>query len=88
MAKQRVEVVYALAEQQQVVTLTLEEGATALDAVRASGIRADYAGLAIFGERVAPTHRLRDGDRVELLRPLAASPQETRRRRAQRHRRT
>ncbi|HEX5662429.1 MAG TPA: RnfH family protein, partial [Xanthomonadaceae bacterium] len=36
----------------------------------------------VFGERVEPTHRLREGDRVELLGPLQADPKEARRRRA------
>lgn len=82
MAKRIVEVVYALPQRQQVVTVALDEGATALDAVRASGIVADYAALAVFGERVEPGYRLQEDDRVELLRPLARSPAEARRRRA------
>ncbi len=84
MAKRTFEVVCALPQRQQVVTVALDEGATALDAVRASGIVADYAALAVFGERVAPGYRLQEGDRVELLRPLALSPAEARRRRAMR----
>ena len=84
MTKSTVEVVYALPQHVQVVTVMLEDGATVLDAVRASGITADYAALAIFGEPVAPGQRLRDGDRVELLRPLAVPPMEARRRRAAR----
>ncbi|TAK45730.1 MAG: RnfH family protein [Betaproteobacteria bacterium] len=84
MTKSTVEVIYALPQRALVVTLTLGEGATVLDAVRASGIAADYAALAIFGERVAPGQRLRDGDRVELLRALAVPPMEARRRRAAR----
>lgn len=84
MTQSTVEVVYALPQRAQVVTVTLEEGSTVLDAVRASGITADYAALAIFGEAVARGHRLRDGDRIELLRPLAVPPMEARRRRAAR----
>ncbi len=88
MARLKVEVVHALPERQQVVTLELEEGASALCAVRAAGISAGYAGLAIYGERIAPERRLRDGDRVELLRPLAVTSQEARRRRAMRQGKT
>lgn len=84
MAKLKVELVHALPGRQQVVTLELEEGASALDAVRASGIGAPYAGLAIYGQKIEPGTKLRDGDRVELLRPLAADPNEARRRRARR----
>ncbi len=39
-------------------------------------------GFAIFGERVGSEHPLRDGDRLELLRPLQIDPKEARRRRA------
>ena len=84
MARLKVEVVHALPERQHVVTLELEEGASALDAVRASGIGAPYAGLAMYGQKIGPGTQLRDGDRVELLRPLAADPQQARRRRARR----
>jgi len=84
MAKLRVEVVLALAGRQEIVPLQLAEGATAGDAVRASGLAA--AGLApgIGGRRVPAGKVLQDGDRVDLLRPLAADPNEARRRRARR----
>lgn len=88
MTRLKVEVVHALPGHQQVVSLELEAGASALDAVRASGLAARYAALAIFGRRVAPETKLRDGDRVELLRPLAADPNEARRRRAMGQRKT
>ncbi|TXI28318.1 MAG: RnfH family protein, partial [Ottowia sp.] len=38
------------------------------------------------GVAVAPSTPLREGDRVELLRPLQLDPKEARRRRAQRQR--
>jgi putative ubiquitin-RnfH superfamily antitoxin RatB of RatAB toxin-antitoxin module len=90
MARLRVEVVYALAEAQEIVALALKEGATALEAAEASGVPARH-GLAAadlvlgkFGRRIAAGHPLEDGDRVEILRPLAADPREARRRRARR----
>ena len=36
--------------------------------------------VGIFGTVVGQDHRLADGDRIELLRPLAADPKEQRRR--------
>ena len=84
MAQLTVEVVYALPERQQVVRLALEDGATALDAVEAAGIGAAFAALARFGQKIDPGTRLRDGDRIELLRPLVTDPQEARRARARR----
>lgn len=85
MTRLKVEVVFALPERQHVVALELEEGATALDAVFAAAIGARYASLAIYGQTIEPGTKLRDGDRVELLRPLPSDPNEARRRRA-RHR--
>ena len=63
--------------------MELADGATVAEAIALSGIDCGgVAGLAVFGERVEPTHRLREGDRVELLGPLQADPKEARRRRA------
>ena len=60
-------------------------GATVSDAVKAAAMDSDPActGVAIYGERAGPDTALRDGDRVELLRPLQADPKDARRRRAQ-----
>ena len=82
-----VEVVYAAPGRHEAVSVVLEEGATAQDAVRAAGLNWAHAALAIFGEAVEPARRLRDGDRVELLRPLAADPKEARRERARKKKR-
>ena len=82
--KLRVEVVHALPDRQRVVVVELAPGATALDAVMASGVSADYAALGRFGERIGPRTALKDGDRVELLRPLAQDPKHARRQRARR----
>ena len=58
--------------------------ATARDAVRAAGLDQPCAALGRFGKPIEPGTALRDGDRVELLRPLYADPKEARRRRARR----
>jgi putative ubiquitin-RnfH superfamily antitoxin RatB of RatAB toxin-antitoxin module len=85
-----VEVVYALPQRQRVVSVPLREGMTAEQAVQASAILADFPELAeqplllgIYGRRVEGTERLRDGDRVEIYRPLKFDPREARRRAAQ-----
>lgn len=88
----RVEVVYALAQAQDIVVLELAEGSAALQAVAASGLLGRHGlaaadlQLGILGARIAPGQRLRDGDRVEILRPLALEPNEARRGRARRRR--
>ena len=79
----KVEVIRAWPRRHEARTLTLPSLATVADAIAASGLEdADVAGYAVFGERVGATHRLRDGDRVELLAALQADPKDARRRRA------
>lgn len=84
-----VEVVYATAERQCLRTLTLPAGSSVIEAVEQSGIVqampglvVDPSRLGIFSRRVAPDDRLRDGDRVEIYRPLTLDPKDARRRRA------
>jgi putative ubiquitin-RnfH superfamily antitoxin RatB of RatAB toxin-antitoxin module len=85
-ARLQVEVVYALARAQEIVALQLPEGSSAGDAVAASGLATAGARLGIGGREVNPSQVLRDGDRVEILRPLAVDPKEARRLRARRRR--
>lgn len=89
MAEIRVEVVYALPGAADTATVSLAAGATALDALAASGfvrrhpeIDPACVSLGIFGRRVPPEARLADGDRVEVYRALLNDPKESRRRRA------
>jgi putative ubiquitin-RnfH superfamily antitoxin RatB of RatAB toxin-antitoxin module len=86
----RVEVVYALPDRQRVVQLPLRAGMTALDAVRAAGLEQEFPELAgralmlgIYGRRVEANRPLREGDRVEVYRPLTSDPREARRKAAQ-----
>jgi putative ubiquitin-RnfH superfamily antitoxin RatB of RatAB toxin-antitoxin module len=66
----------------------LPADATVADAIVASGVESEYGidasalAVGIWSRPVAPTAPLKDGDRVELYRPLKADPKETRRRRA------
>ena len=81
-----VEVVFALADRQELARLELAEGATVADALDASGLSGRGLALGVGGKVVPASQRLRDGDRVELLRPLAHDPKEARRQRARRRR--
>jgi uncharacterized protein len=88
-----VEVAYALPHRQVVLTVELPVGATALQAAQISGIAGAFpdvdlanAKLGVFGQLVAPRHVLREGDRVEIYRPLTADPKEVRKARAERAR--
>ena len=79
----RVEVIRAWPRRHESILLDLADAATVADALKASGF--DQAGVgayAVFGERAMPDDVLREGDRVELLRPLQVDPKEARRRRA------
>jgi putative ubiquitin-RnfH superfamily antitoxin RatB of RatAB toxin-antitoxin module len=83
----RIEVVYALAEKQELAALDLPPGSTVLDAVRASGLlqrlpHIELDRVGVWGRPVKPDTPLRDRDRVEIYRPLIADPKEVRRKRA------
>lgn len=87
----RVEVVYALPERQKLIALAVPEGTTMLEAVRLSGIEREFpeldaanASMGIFGKVVAdPARReLKQGERVEIYRPLTIDPKAARRARA------
>lgn len=87
MASIRVEVVYALPDKVDVVSVRLPAGATAREAIAASGLSIEFSAVGIFGRRVPADTKLADGDRVELYRPLAVDPKEQRRQRARKNRR-
>lgn len=93
----RVEVAYATPERQEIVPVEVEEGATVLDAVRLSNIEALFPGLepeqvdmGVFGKvvKTPADHKLRDGDRVELYRPLKIDPKQARMNRARKKKET
>lgn len=85
----RVEVVYALPSEQEMVVLQLPAGTTLRDAVERAGLLAKYPEidlsknkLGVFGKLTKSDALLRDRDRVEVYRPLIADPKEVRRQRA------
>ena len=85
----KVEVVYALPERQALASVCLEDGATVDDALSAvagvepfSALDLARVPVGVFGESVGRDAKLREGDRVEIYRPLLIDPKEARRRRA------
>jgi uncharacterized protein len=85
----RVEVIYAVRDSAEAVSLEVPTGATVRDAVMASGILERHPEIdllrqkcGVFGKSRPLDAALRDGDRVEIYRPLAVDPKEARRRRA------
>lgn len=85
-----VEVAYAETRCQFLRRVELPRFATVADAIRESGVEREHgidAGSLAVGvwSRLATRETvLREGDRVELYRPLLADPKESRRRRAER----
>lgn len=87
----RVEVAYALPGRQRIIALEVEEGCTVFEAAQRSGIATCFpeidlaqAVMGIFGRVVEHPRQepLRDGDRVEIYRPLLIDPKEARKARA------
>ena len=84
-----VEVVYALADAQDLARLSLPEGRTAMQAIEASGLLAKHPEIdmkknkiGVFAKLAKADTVLRDRDRVEIYRPLIADPKEVRKQRA------
>ncbi len=84
-----IEVVLAMPDKQELVALDLAAGSTIADAIEQSGIsgmfkdfKLDTAKVGIFGQIAAMEQELRDGDRVEIYRPLIVDPKEIRRQKA------
>jgi putative ubiquitin-RnfH superfamily antitoxin RatB of RatAB toxin-antitoxin module len=82
-------VVYAARDEQVVLALEVEAGASLRQAIERSGILLrfpeidlDRAPVGIFGRVTQPGTPVRDGDRIEIYRPLAADPKEARRARS------
>lgn len=82
-------VAFALPDRQFLWEVELADSATIADALSAARLQAmdtdvpwDSADVGIFGERSARHTQLREGDRIEIYRPLADDPRERRRRRA------
>lgn len=84
-----VEVVFALAERQVVVTVEIERYATVRDVIRSSRLNEAFPDrdlslqpVGIWGRLVALDDPVCSGDRVEIYRPLKVDPRERRRRKA------
>jgi putative ubiquitin-RnfH superfamily antitoxin RatB of RatAB toxin-antitoxin module len=93
----RVEVAYALPEKQKIIEIHVEPGTTMYQAAVASGITEHFedldlekAPMGIFGKAEGnPKKReMKDGERVEIYRPLIADPKAARKARAEKKRQT
>ncbi|WP_409202818.1 RnfH family protein [Vibrio sp. SS-MA-C1-2] len=84
----RVEVVYPLPHQQKIFQLMVTQTSSIEEIIRKSGVLESYPEidlsknkLGIYSRSVKLSGSVRDGDRIEIYRPLIADPKEIRRRR-------
>lgn len=84
------EVAYALPDRQALLQVVVEKGATVEQVINASGILKRFDNIDLQTSKVGIWNRTcklddqpRDGDRIEIYRPLIADPKEVRRRRAE-----
>ncbi len=86
-----VEVAYATPEKQEILTVSVPPETTAFDAVLRSGIievfpeiDPEATDMGIFGKVIKSpkTELVREGDRIELYRPLKIDPKQARMNRA------
>lgn len=89
----KVEVVYALADRQSLLSIEVDAKCTAIEAVRCSGISQQFPEidlgnlrLGVFSNECSNDQALKSGDRVEIYRPLSADPKEIRKKRAAKNR--
>jgi putative ubiquitin-RnfH superfamily antitoxin RatB of RatAB toxin-antitoxin module len=87
----QIEVVYALLGRAVTASYEMGEGALVADALIRAAADPKFSDIdvlalpvGIFGRLASPEQKLRDGDRVELYRPLAEDPKDARRRRVSR----
>jgi len=81
-----VEVVVAMPDRQELCGLRLPAGTDAAGAVQRAGLRSKFpeinwsnSKLAVWGRIVSADYLLKDGDRVEVIRPLELDPRVARR---------
>ena len=84
-----IEVAYAAPDKQVLLGLSVPEGATVAEGIEQSAIqdefpelKMDIKAVGIFSRKVPLDHVLREGDRIEIYRPLIVDPKEARRQRA------
>ena len=86
----KIEVAYALPDEQVIIPLQVEQGTTIEQAIQLSGIQEQYPEIdltvnkaGVFGKISKLDTPLREQDRVEIYRKLIADPKDSRRQRAE-----
>lgn len=85
----KIEVAYAEPMEQVILALDISPNTTAIEAIIQSGILHRFPGLnpdtlniGIFSKPCKPDQTVKEGDRIEIYRPLIADPKQARRNRA------
>ncbi|MCW8090228.1 RnfH family protein [Alteromonas sp. ASW11-130] len=86
----KVEVAYALPDRQSIVEVSIAKGATVEEVIKLSNIQTLYPEIDLNQQKIGVWSRVaklqdevKDGDRIEIYRPLIADPKEVRKRRAE-----
>ena len=82
-----IEIAYALPDRYYLKSFKVDEGTMIQTAILQSGILQQFTDLrenkvGIYSRPAKLTDQLKDGDRIEIYRPLLADPKEIRRKRA------
>jgi putative ubiquitin-RnfH superfamily antitoxin RatB of RatAB toxin-antitoxin module len=85
-----IEVAYAMPDKQALLEVVIEQGTSVEQAILASGIIKRFPQIDLSKDKVGIWNRTcklsdfpKNGDRIEVYRPLIADPKEVRRRRAE-----
>ncbi|NND65580.1 MAG: RnfH family protein [Gammaproteobacteria bacterium] len=84
----KIEVIFALPDQQELIELNVPEICTVRAAIRQSNLLQklnldeNHLKVGVFSRHVNLDDTLKPGDRIEIYRPLTADPKEIRRQRA------
>ncbi|WP_199774075.1 RnfH family protein [Thiomicrorhabdus sp. Milos-T2] len=86
-----IEVAYALEDVQYLFSEKVKQGTTVIEALNQSKLLVELPGLVIdkvgiFGKLVSYDTVLREGDRIEVYRPLKVDPRERRRQKVEEER--
>jgi len=83
----RISVTYAEPSKQKWMELDVPEGTTAEEAIHLSGLLQQFPEIdleenkfGVFGKVVKPAQALKEGDRLEIYRPITADPETVERR--------
>jgi len=83
-----IEVAYALPDKQIIIPVLVNEGISVKEGIELSGVLTKFEGIdlssnlvGIFGKLTTLDKTLKNLDRIEIYRPLAADPKEIRRKR-------